>query len=214
MTAEPRGDGWMEATSDEAERWLRASYPGIDTMEREELFAALLAEHTDVMNISGEVAKVYVHVSGGRISKPNTIAEQVIAEADEHYERTLAPDVPDAEGDDVEWSTYVPTIGGTTVAIGDRFTDVSTGAVFEYTWFGWCRLDQREVGDIVERLEVIHDELFALHEERKGYQHAEHIVNTSLLTASVTLRSVRNTLLGLRRDTTRKNDQNTDEGAQ
>jgi hypothetical protein len=51
-----------------------------------EHFAADLA---DLAMVVGEVAKVYDHITGGRISKCNTLAAAVIGEADEFTERAI-----------------------------------------------------------------------------------------------------------------------------
>lgn len=40
----------------------------------------------DYANMMKEVSEVYDHVTGGRISKPNTLAFEVISEADEHMQ--------------------------------------------------------------------------------------------------------------------------------
>ena len=45
----------------------------------------VMRELSDYWFVLGEVPKVYCHVSGNRISKPNTYASEVISEADEHY---------------------------------------------------------------------------------------------------------------------------------
>lgn len=47
---------------------------------RDETVAAIGANYADVF---GDVSKVYDHITGGRASKPNIIASQVIAEADD-----------------------------------------------------------------------------------------------------------------------------------
>lgn len=43
-------------------------------------------ELSDYYSMLQEVPEVYCHITGSRISKPNTLAECVIAEADRHYE--------------------------------------------------------------------------------------------------------------------------------
>jgi hypothetical protein len=45
-----------------------------------------------------EIPKVFDHVTGGRISKPNTMAFEVIAMADEHYEEIAAEDLREQLG--------------------------------------------------------------------------------------------------------------------
>jgi len=45
----------------------------------------VMRELADYWFVLGEVPKVYCHVTGNRISKPNTYASEVISEADEHY---------------------------------------------------------------------------------------------------------------------------------
>ncbi len=49
------------------------------------LRAALLAELSDYRAVIENVSEVYVHITGGRMSKPNYLAEDVIAEADANY---------------------------------------------------------------------------------------------------------------------------------
>lgn len=44
-------------------------------------------ELSDYHAIIGEVAKVYDTITGGRISKPNTRADDVISETEDHYSR-------------------------------------------------------------------------------------------------------------------------------
>lgn len=46
----------------------------------------------DYKMLLDSVPLVYSHVTGNRISKPNTHPDAVIAEADEHYERLCAED--------------------------------------------------------------------------------------------------------------------------
>lgn len=50
--------------------------------------------------IEHEVALVYDHITGGRCTKPNTIAVQVIAEADEHYQRYADEQEKDARDEE------------------------------------------------------------------------------------------------------------------
>jgi hypothetical protein len=39
----------------------------------------------DYHTVLSQVSRVYDHITGGRISKPNTLAFEVITQADEHY---------------------------------------------------------------------------------------------------------------------------------
>lgn len=50
-------------------------------------YDAILTELADYRTLLAEVPLVYCHVTGGQISKPNTIASAVISEADAYYER-------------------------------------------------------------------------------------------------------------------------------
>ena len=43
----------------------------------------------DLEFMAGEVPKVYCHVTGGRISKPNTYASEVIGEHDERVQEAV-----------------------------------------------------------------------------------------------------------------------------
>jgi len=43
----------------------------------------------DYSMVMGEVSKVYMHITGGRISKPNTMAHEVIDEADRNYKEAF-----------------------------------------------------------------------------------------------------------------------------
>jgi hypothetical protein len=47
---------------------------------------AIKRELSDFSMVMEQVSKVYDHVTGGRISKVNTMASAVIGEADSHYE--------------------------------------------------------------------------------------------------------------------------------
>jgi len=67
--------------------WCNIVYP--DGATPEEIQNELMDYHT----ILGEVSKVYDHVTGGMISKQNTLAREVIAMADEYYQKLY-------EGDD------------------------------------------------------------------------------------------------------------------
>lgn len=58
---------------------------------------AVIAELNDYRMLLESVPKVYDHVTGGRVSKPNTIASAVIAEHDEHVERCVAEAVSEVE---------------------------------------------------------------------------------------------------------------------
>lgn len=55
----------------------------IDQLKRE-----LHDFHTAITN----VGKVYYHITGGRISKINTLAEVVISKAEEYYEELYKPE--------------------------------------------------------------------------------------------------------------------------
>ena len=45
----------------------------------------VMRELHDYANFMDNVSKVYCHITNGKISKPNTLAEAVIAEADDSY---------------------------------------------------------------------------------------------------------------------------------
>jgi hypothetical protein len=62
------------------EFWAKLVYPEGATPEQ------IRAELQDFHFIMGECAKVYMHVTGGRISKPNTYAFEVISVADERVQ--------------------------------------------------------------------------------------------------------------------------------
>lgn len=48
---------------------------------------AIKKELFDFYHVIRNVGEVYSHITGGRISKANTLAKDVIGEADAHYER-------------------------------------------------------------------------------------------------------------------------------
>jgi hypothetical protein len=60
--------------------WTNIVYPDGATAEQ------IQTELADYHMIMDDVAKVYDHITGGRISKVNTYAYAVIGEADAHYE--------------------------------------------------------------------------------------------------------------------------------
>jgi hypothetical protein len=78
--------------------------PEVEATYRE--FWASIVEHPDgTLNVDqvkrelhdyrmllNEVPQVYMHITGGIISKPNTLASAVIPVADEHYEESLECD--------------------------------------------------------------------------------------------------------------------------
>jgi len=76
----------------------------------------------DYRTLLEEVPKVYVHVTGGRISKPNTIAMHVIAEADQHY----AQDEAEAMREAVQAALIQPDV------TYDRPLDVAEAAVYTH----------------------------------------------------------------------------------
>jgi hypothetical protein len=53
-------------------------------------------ELVDYHSFLGNVAKVYMHITGGKISKQNTLAEDVIAVADEYTDELIDQSVADA----------------------------------------------------------------------------------------------------------------------
>lgn len=65
---------------------------------------AVMRELHDYATALDEVPKVYMHVTGGRLSKPNTKAAHVIDAADEHYAglHEAAGDGDDPEVTDAE----------------------------------------------------------------------------------------------------------------
>lgn len=81
--------------------WLEADAPAADEEEIEHVFQTfwraivMPAGHWDLQQVKRElfdywcvlqeVRQVYAHVTGGRISKQNTVASAVIEAADEHY---------------------------------------------------------------------------------------------------------------------------------
>ena len=54
-------------------------------------------ELNDYHSFFEETAKVYEHITGGRISKVNTLAREVIAAADEYYENICEETIKDEE---------------------------------------------------------------------------------------------------------------------
>ncbi len=51
---------------------------------------AIKRELHDYWIVMGEVSKVYDHITGGKLSKPNTRAESVIDAAEESYAKCFA----------------------------------------------------------------------------------------------------------------------------
>lgn len=76
------------------EHRLTAVYPGWRRAGRRRLRRWLADELHDVQMIAESASQVYCHVTGGRISKPHTVASAVIGQADD-----LAP----TEIDGVSW---------------------------------------------------------------------------------------------------------------
>jgi hypothetical protein len=62
----------------------------------------VLKELADLETIGGEVSKVYCHVTGGRLSKPNTSASAVIGEADAVREREIEEALQEQPARDAE----------------------------------------------------------------------------------------------------------------
>lgn len=65
---------------------VKESYPEYETMTREQLLEELNNELHDIGVMVHEVSLVYDHATGGRISKPMTCHEQVIAAIDDFYQ--------------------------------------------------------------------------------------------------------------------------------
>ena len=91
-----------ENTADMREEYLDeleglASAPGAAFSGRVvvRLIKQIRAEWEDMHSICSEVSQVYSHVTGYRVSKPNTLARDVIHEADSHIESI----VEDAKSD-------------------------------------------------------------------------------------------------------------------
>lgn len=96
-------DTWFEfSTSDPslAERMavLDDTYPGWRTAPRPLIEEALARELLDVQMLTANLTEIYMHVTRGAISKPNTTASAVIA-----YAESLDPDPSQCRicGDDV-----------------------------------------------------------------------------------------------------------------
>jgi hypothetical protein len=83
----------LQARYDVAEFWKNWVYPEGATAEE------VQAELSDYHMVLDEVAKVYGHVTGGKISKQNTCAEAVIAEADDYLNEIVKESVDEAVGD-------------------------------------------------------------------------------------------------------------------
>lgn len=63
------------------------------------LIAQIRAEWHDVSAMCSEVSQVYDHVTGGRVSKPNTIAADVIEQADSYFWSHLSEVKAEMEAD-------------------------------------------------------------------------------------------------------------------
>lgn len=92
--ARPERDRPQPFDGETDEQRLDSVYPGWRRAGRRRLRRWLADELHDVQMLSESASQVYYHVTGGRISKPHTVASAVIGEADD-----LAPD----EIDGVSW---------------------------------------------------------------------------------------------------------------
>jgi hypothetical protein len=70
-----------------ADFWTNIVYPEGATAEQ------VQNELNDYHTILDNVSKVYDHITGGRISKPNTLAYEVISVADDYYDELKSEDV-------------------------------------------------------------------------------------------------------------------------
>ena len=71
--------------NDEVQKCWDDNWSWLDTGRNTFDLAQLQKELFDYWNILGWVSKVYDHVTGSRISKPNTMPFEVIRETDNHY---------------------------------------------------------------------------------------------------------------------------------
>lgn len=71
--------------------WVAGLYEG-----RELTRDDVASELADLQMIAGEVGEVYCHVTGGRISKPTTLAQAVIAVSDDHFSELVAEEIADS----------------------------------------------------------------------------------------------------------------------
>lgn len=71
-------------------------YPEHATMTRDELAEALNNELADIFALVDNVCEVYMHVTGGRFSKPFTDPSAIKAEADEYTQRLVDEAVEEA----------------------------------------------------------------------------------------------------------------------
>ena len=93
MANEPTGDDPVQTTYDKFWRDIIEPHGVIE-------WDCVLRELHDYAMLLEEVPKVYNHITAGRISKPNTLASGVIAEADEVAERQCREDLLDDLGID------------------------------------------------------------------------------------------------------------------
>lgn len=75
---------------------LARIYPGYATASREQLIEWLANETHDSVVIGHQVAIVYCEITGGSISKPTTIASDVLGEYNERLERLIDEGVAEA----------------------------------------------------------------------------------------------------------------------
>lgn len=70
---------------------------------------AVQRELADYYFMPQEVPKVYDHVTGGVVSKPNTYAFEVNLVADEHYQKSIEGTIRDDLTDALKWAHQSPT---------------------------------------------------------------------------------------------------------
>lgn len=69
---------------------------------------AVQRELADYYFMLQEVPKVYDHVTGGAVSKPNTYAFEVNLVADEHYQKSIEGVIRDDLTDALKWANQSP----------------------------------------------------------------------------------------------------------
>ena len=69
---------------------------------------AVQRELADYYFMLQEVPKVYDHVTGGAVSKPNTYAFEVNLVADEHYQKSIEGIIRDDLTNSLKWANQSP----------------------------------------------------------------------------------------------------------
>lgn len=100
----------------------------------------VMRELSDFSTMIQQVAKVYYHVTGGKISKPDTMASAVICVADEYYQS-----LENLDDDDNDWINVedeLPPEFRTVLA----FTSLGYYSTADYSSNKW-NLDRQYIGD-------------------------------------------------------------------